>query len=292
MNNNSYENPYPYKKVAFAVAFSPRLDAILSEAYRLYQVFNCELLFIHVGDKNTQKEKELEKKLAENKLPAQKREVIWEDGSPGNKLLDVCHEEEVDLLVLGALQRESLLSYYIGSVARKVCRKGDFSILLLTEPRSRPAPLEKIVVSAPEHPKTPVTLSTALHWGQEFKSKELFVVRESTLYGFGKMISEDTMEEEEKFKEEFMKTENESLNRVLKQLNCQEDIQIKTEIVTGKPGYEIAKFAKNKNADLLVVNSPDSRLGIMDRFFPHDLEHVLADLPCSLLIVHPVEKEN
>jgi nucleotide-binding universal stress UspA family protein len=63
-------------------------------------------------------------------------------------------------------------------------------------------------------------------------------------------------------------------------------LDIKEQHVFGKPGYTIAHYAKAKRADLLVVNSPDTKLGLLDRIFKHDLEYILADLPTDLLIVH------
>ena len=56
--------------------------------------------------------------------------------------------------------------------------------------------------------------------------------------------------------------------------------------IKGKPGYAISKFSKDKKADLLVINSPDTHLNVFDRIFAHDIEYILADLPCNLLIVH------
>ena len=50
--------------------------------------------------------------------------------------------------------------------------------------------------------------------------------------------------------------------------------------------YAISKYARDKRADLLVVNSPSTHLNLLDRIFTHDIEYVLADLPCDLLIVH------
>ncbi|MEL0109495.1 MAG: universal stress protein, partial [Cryomorphaceae bacterium] len=61
--------------------------------------------------------------------------------------------------------------------------------------------------------------------------------------------------------------------------------------VFGKKGYTIAHYAKAKRADLLVVNSPDTKLGFLDRIFKHDLEYILSDLPTDVLIVHTT-KEN
>jgi nucleotide-binding universal stress UspA family protein len=63
-------------------------------------------------------------------------------------------------------------------------------------------------------------------------------------------------------------------------------VRANTKIISGKPGYAIASYARKKQADLLIVNSPDSKLGLIDRLFTHDMEYILADLPCDVLIVH------
>ena len=65
--------------------------------------------------------------------------------------------------------------------------------------------------------------------------------------------------------------------------------KISMKCVFGKEGYSIGHFAEIWGADLLVMNSPDKKLGFLDRFFPHDLEYVLSDMPCDLMIVHPKE---
>ncbi len=64
------------------------------------------------------------------------------------------------------------------------------------------------------------------------------------------------------------------------------DIKITEKMIKGKPGYAISKYAKDRKADLLVINSPDTQLNLFDRIFAHDIEFVLANLPCNVLIVH------
>ena len=48
--------------------------------------------------------------------------------------LSSCKKEQIDLLVLGALQQENIFKYYVGSIAREVTRKAPCSILLLIKP--------------------------------------------------------------------------------------------------------------------------------------------------------------
>jgi nucleotide-binding universal stress UspA family protein len=79
--------------------------------------------------------------------------------------------------------------------------------------------------------------------------------------------------------------ENQKLIDLIKTVDPKE-VEIRLETVNGKPGFAISNYAKNQKADLIVFNSPDTHLGLFDRIFTHDIEYVLADLPCNLLIVH------
>ena len=40
-----------YKKLALAIAFSPRMEALIAEARKLIQIFEGELILIHDGTK-------------------------------------------------------------------------------------------------------------------------------------------------------------------------------------------------------------------------------------------------
>ena len=56
-------------------------------------------------------------------------------------------------------------------------------------------------------------------------------------------------------------------------------------IITGKSGYELRKFARKINADLLVVGAVRRKLRFLDRLFINNLEYIIEDIPCNLLIV-------
>ena len=50
-----------YQKIALAIAFSPRMEALIAETKQLVDIFDSELILIHVGVQSP----ELEQKLAE-----------------------------------------------------------------------------------------------------------------------------------------------------------------------------------------------------------------------------------
>ena len=88
-----------------------------------------------------------------------------------------------------------------------------------------------------------------------------------------------------KIKKEMIQDDNVKLQKIVDGLD-KGTIHVNMKTVHGKPGYAISHFAKQKEADLLVFNSPDTHLGIFDRIFTHDIEYALAHLPCNLLIIH------
>ena len=59
---------------------------------------------------------------------------------------------------------------------------------------------------------------------------------------------------------------------------------IKSQPIFGKRGYSIGHYAQVARADLLVMNAP-AKMTFWDRVFPHDIEHILTELPTDVLIV-------
>ena len=62
--------------------------------------------------------------------------------------------------------------------------------------------------------------------------------------------------------------------------------RVERSVLSGRPGFAVRRYAEESGADLLAVNSPDGRYGLIDRIFTHGMEHILEDLPCNILIVH------
>ena len=76
------------------------------------------------------------------------------------------------------------------------------------------------------------------------------------------------------------------VNAILKTIpgELTKDIVIKSQPIFGKRGYSIGHYAQVARADLLVMNAP-SKMTFWDRLFPHDIEHILTELPTDVLIV-------
>jgi nucleotide-binding universal stress UspA family protein len=277
---------YPFETIAVALGFSPRLEAVLSEAKRLSDTLRASLLLIHVGTKTATKEERLEKMMKKLGMDTQKVRVIWMEGNPVNTILRLCKLNIVDLLIIGALQKENILEHYLGSVARSISRKAKCSVLLLTKPNLDPSKPKKVIVNGPDSPKTIHTINTALYLSEHYKVNEITVVNEVHLPELVMSATDDQSTSEAKqFKREIVEAKEDHLEELLRK--CKKGkVHVELKTIKGKPGYAISKYARDRKADLLIINSPDTNLTLIDRIFTHDMEYILADLPCNVMIIH------
>jgi nucleotide-binding universal stress UspA family protein len=277
---------YPFETIAVAISFSPSCLPILLEAKRLADACDAALLLLHIGEKSSEKDQQLDELMSKAGINPNQSRVIWMEGEPVDTILRLCKLNIVDLLVLGALEKENLLKFYIGSIARNISRKAKCSVLLLTNPTAQVQKFKKIIVNGVENPKTIHTINTALYLAKKIKVKDVTIVNEIHTPGLAMAMADDsTAPEAKEIKKNITEDFTETLHSLIGQCDAG-DIKITDKIVKGKPGYAISKYASDRKADLLVINSPDTQLNLFDRIFTHDIEFILADLPCNVLIVH------
>ncbi len=62
-------------------------------------------------------------------FPMEKIKIIIKTGHPVSKLIDICKEEDVDMIVMGPKGRTSLETVLIGSVAEKLFRHSPVTVV-------------------------------------------------------------------------------------------------------------------------------------------------------------------
>lgn len=274
-----------YQKIALAIAFSPRMEALIAETKKLVDIFHSELILIHVGEKTQDLDQKLSKVLEKRGLPLNTK-VLWKSGKPTRSILGTCEEGKVDLLVMGALKKEGFLTYYIGSVARKVIRKASCSVLTLIDPKESTTIFSKIVINGTQLSYTPFVLSQGLAFSKIVNASIVNILNEIKMYGLQmSAASEDSEKEASLVKRQLVKDEMQYVEDILEKIETG-DLKINIKVTGGKWAIELAKFSERIEADLLIVGD-ENRLNFFDRIFPHDLEDLLSTLPCNLLIVKP-----
>lgn len=279
---------FPFETIGVAIAFSPRLEDLLGEAKRLSDAFGAQLLLMHIGERTRTKEARLDELFRRLSIDEKKTRVIWHEGDPVATVLELCKLNIVDLLIIGAMRKENVLRFYLGSMARRISRKAKCSVLMLTEPAKEGSVFRKLIVNGMESAKTEHTINTAIYFACHVKAKTITVATEVHQAGLAMSVAGDsTAGEASKLKKEFAEEEmNKVHDIVTKCSRLHEEIEITEKLIKGKPGFAIRQYAETKKADLLVINSPDLKYGIIDRIFTHDMEYILEDMPCNVLIVH------
>jgi nucleotide-binding universal stress UspA family protein len=277
----------PFKSIGIGVAYSPNLKANLFEAARLSVFFKSKLFLIHVGDHSDEKVNMLKiilKSFEKDKLDYK---VVFKVGNPVDVILSTVEKEKIDLLILGAVQRERFLKYYVGSIARKITRQANCSILLLIKPSVERVPCEHIVVNGLKDPKTEQTITTAFYVANKLNSQKVTIVEEIKQEEIAVKVDDDkSLRRANIVKERIKLRENSRIKEIISHIpeDYTKNITIKLQPIFGKKGYSIGHYAQVSRADLLVMNAP-TKMTFWDRLFPHDIEHILTELPTDVLIL-------
>lgn len=277
---------YPFETIAVGLAFSPRMEIILSEAKKISDACGSKLVLIHVGEKTKEKEKKLNDILFNTGIEEKKPKIIWAVGDTVDTILKLCKLNIVDLLILGALEKENIIKFYLGSIARTISRKAKCSVLLITNTSAQKIKHKVIINAGADHPKTIHTINTAFYFAKHVGIKEVTLVHEVHAPALAMAMADSSSAPEvTKFKKDYTEEESGKLHNIIAKCDTGM-LKINEKVIKGKPGYAVRQYAETKKADLLVINSPDTHLTFLDRIFAHDIEYILADLPCNLLIVH------
>lgn len=277
----------PFKSIGIGVAYSPNLKANLFEAARLSVFFNSKLFLVHVGESSKDKVSMLKIILKSFEKDNLDYEVVFKKGDPVDVILSTVEEKKIDLLILGAVQRERFLKYYVGSIARKITRKAKCSVLLLIKPSVERIPCEHIVVSGLKDPKTEQTITSAFYVAKQLKAQKITIVEEVNQEEISVKVDDNkSLRRATIMKERIELRENSRIKEIIEHIpeNYTNDIIIKSQPIFGKKGYSIGHYAQISRADLLVMNAP-TKMTFWDRLFPHDIEHILTELPTDVLIL-------
>ncbi|MDC0107094.1 universal stress protein [Flavobacteriaceae bacterium] len=277
----------PFKTLLFGFAFSPSLRENVYEATRLAQYFNAALIFVHVGQKTPIKQVEFQRLLDECSPNQDQIQIYWKEGDPITTLARASKEFDVDLLLLGALKRENVVKYYLGSIARKLTRKAPCSVLLMLNPSVDWSPYKHIVVNGFDSPQTQETVEAAFYIGKYLASDKITLVGEVSESRVTVSVNDDrSLRKVTLRKEKIDREEKMRFIDIIKKIpdTITEGLKYETQSIFGRRGYSIGHYARVVRADLLVMNAKEEQR-FFHRFFPSDLDHMLTEIPTDLLII-------
>ncbi len=167
-----------FKKLGLAITFSPTGKALLKETKRLRELFNSGLILIHVGDRTSENEKLLNEVIMNAGINNSDAEIISASGDPAGTIIKLSKKANVDLLITGALEKETFIKYYIGSVARKIMREAPCSSLILKKPSENPKPFKKFYVSTDFSPESERAIKLTYNFALLENAEEFVIINE------------------------------------------------------------------------------------------------------------------
>src|SRR5205814_1141815 len=207
--------------------------------------------------------------------------VHYGQGDPADGILRAIADNDVDLIVAGALEKQSALHPFLGNVARRLLREASCSVLLFTNPELKPKPLRRIVfvVNYSDHAQRAFqqTLKLALAESCE----RLYAVRVYTTFDEARatMFVDNgdgaprprTFDEEDAALEKFVLAAGDT------------EVPIEARCIRGNTGFAASDFIKAVEADLLVV--PVHKSETSAERLPNHLAWIADVIPCNLWLI-------
>jgi nucleotide-binding universal stress UspA family protein len=273
-------NPSSYKKIAVASTFSPRFEQVLSEAKRIRDRFESSLSLIYVGEENDETAKKFQDILGRLQLPTDSP-VYYGAGDPADGILREIAENDVDLIVAGALEKETALHPFLGNVARRLLREAKCSVLLFTRPEIEPKPLRRIVFVVNYSDHAQEAFKQTLKLAEAESSECLYAIRVYTTFDEVRAATfadngdgaprPRTFDEEEAALEKFVLAAGDTR------------VPIDARCIRGNTGFAASDFVKSVEADLLVV--PVHKDENSKERLPNHLAWIADVIPCNLWLV-------
>jgi nucleotide-binding universal stress UspA family protein len=270
-----------YRTIAVATTFSPRFEQVLSEAKRIRDRFGSRLNLIYVGERDAETAQKFRDVMSQLQLPADSA-IHYQKGDPAEAILKATAENDVDLVIAGALEKEVVLRSFLGNVARRLVREAACSVMLFTAPERPPRPLRKIVFVASsysEHEQR--ALKKTLYLAAAEACERLYVVRVYTTFDEARATLRDdagdvaprprTFEEEEVALEEFVLAAGHT------------EVPIEARCIRGNTGFAASDFVQSVEANLLVV--PVRANGDASERLPNNIAWITDVIPCNLWVI-------
>jgi len=261
---------------------------------RVCRFLGAELTLLHVGACTADKKQAIDallEKIPEAQVVGQ---ILWQEGDPYQTIYDQCALLDIDLLVIGAQQHESLFRFYVGSVARKLTRNVGCSVLLLINAAKERVACKHVVVNGILSDYTASSIYAAFFMAQQLGAQQLTVVEEIAPKAIKVAVEDDrTLIKSLRKRHQLEVSEDRRIQKIIEEIPeaLKEGVSLRSQPIFGKRGYSIGHFAEISRADLLVMNA-EKQTSLFKRIFTRDIEFILSDLPCELLIVRPKIKAH
>jgi len=274
-----------FKKLGLALTFSPTGKALIYEVKRLAELFGAEIVFIHNGERTKETEAKLNTLISSIELNNIPFTIEWTKGDVADTIIQKSQENNVDLLISGALERENLFKQFFGSVARKIMQEARCSTLILTTPSNTPKGFKKFITSGEFSTQGESTILKTFEFAVRENAEEFILIKDIYAPALSLTIQEGSSSDDlETQRKRWIDEEEEKMKVFVKELGIK-GLNIKFKCLYGKEGWASSNYARLHKADIFAVSAPTKKIRLIDKFFPHEFGYAFEKLPSNLLII-------
>jgi nucleotide-binding universal stress UspA family protein len=248
--------------------------AVLAEAGRVSRTLAAPLCLIHADEFTQEKEDRFRSAIRDLQLDSDAT-IRFEPGEPAEAILKVQREENIDLLVAGAMETQSVHRNFTGDVARELLRRAPCDLLLYTEPNENPTPPESILVVVPDLLESSRTVvCAALNLAARGGGRQITILHVQTTFaeakekalgvGNGNLSAEETLES---WVEDQRRPE----------------VELDYHLLRGNTGFTACEFIQSSGANLVVM---PSQMPFSDQpVFAPALDWIIQVIPGNLWVI-------
>lgn len=261
--------PGVYRHIGVASTFSPRFLAVLSEADYYARHFGGPLSVIHAAAEHAEGIARFFEAL-ERLERADDTGILWAVAeTPTDAILEACLRNEIDLLLAGALERESEHRNFVGGVARDLLQRAPCDLLLLPKPEETPRACRRVVVEVDlKRPSVPL-LNRACDLATRLGAQEMIFIGVVTPFDHARASAGDAPLDDDR------------LAGIVDQA-AGFDGEVDFRLLRSTTGFAICEFLQDAAAGLFIagVRRKDG-----ERRLPTRLDWLLQVIPTNVLLV-------
>ncbi len=252
--------------------------AVLAEAGRVSRSLSAPLCLIHADEYTPEKEERFRSALRDLQLDSGSA-IRFEPGEPAEAILKIQHEENIDLLVAGAMETESVHRNFTGDVARELLRRAPCDLLLYTEPSEEPKPPKEMLIVVPDlSERSRHVLCAALRLAERSGGRQITILHVQTTFA------------EAKEKALGVSNGNLSAEQTLEswvQSQARPELELDYHLLRGNTGFTACEFIQSSGTDLVVMPSqmPSSDQSV----FAPALDWIIQVIPGNLWVIRQME---
>lgn len=269
-----------FQNIAVASTFSPRFLPLLSETKAFTQTLGRDFSVIHAGAPTADSAARFAEAFAELEL---KPEIFWNEAeNPADAILQCLAEHPTDLLIAGALKKETAGRHFLGHVSRVLMRRAPCSLLFFTEPSATPQPFRNFAVVIDFSESSRACLQATVAFAKKTPGAKIHVLRIFTVFA-------QVLAEPQQFIQggepdsSALASETARLEQFIAEF-ATEGVAFDARCIEGTTGFAASDYVQSIEADLLVIPAnPPTQAEV----FPARLEWLFNVIPTNLLVYRP-----